>query len=265
MTLSSIREYLRIGVALSFLLYCAGCAPQPTGKLTVAAAADLQFAMEDLARQFHAAHPEVNIQMVYGSSGNFFAQIRNQAPFDVFLSADLEYPRQLQQQGLTVPGSVFTYAVGRLALWVPAQSPLDVAVLHMKALLDPAVKRVAIANPQHAPYGRAAEAALRSSGVYDSVAPKLVLAENIAQTLQFAQSGAADVGIVALSLALAPAVRSQGRYWEVPLDASPRLWQGGAILKRTTNPAAAQEFRAYLTGAEGRKILQQYGFTLPAN
>ena len=221
--------------------------------------------MEDVSRQFHAAHPDIDTQLVYGSSGNFFAQIRNQAPFDVFLSADVEYPHQLEQQGLTVPGSVFIYAVGRLALWVPAQSPLDVAVLHMKVLLDPSVKHVAIANPQHAPYGRAAEAALRSSGIYDSVAPKLVLAENIAQTLQFAQTGAADVGIVALSLALAPTVRSQGRYWEVPLGAYPRIWQGGAILKRTTNVSAAQAFRGYLMGSAGRQILQQYGFTLPAN
>jgi len=249
------------------LLLCAGCAPRRPApeKLTVAAAADLQFAMADVSRQFHAAHPQVELQIVYGSSGNFYAQIRNGAPFDLFLSADLEYPRQLAAQGLAAPDSLFTYAVGRLAVWVPAQSALDVSRLQMKVFEDPAVKHVALANPAHAPYGRAAEAALRHFGVYDAIASKLVLAENIAQTLQFVQSGAADVGVVALSLAVAPSVRPQGRYWEVPLDAYPRMWQGGAILKRARSSPAAAAFRAYLTGPAGRQILQQYGFSLPAN
>lgn len=252
---------------LAAALLCTACAPRRLApeKLTIAAAADLQFALEDVARQFHAAHPEVEMQIVYGSSGNFYAQIRNQAPFDVFLSADLEYPRQLAQQGLAAPDSVFQYAVGRLAVWVPAQSPLDVSRLQMQVFEDPSVKHVAIANPQHAPYGRAAEAALRKFGVYDRIAGKLVFAENIAQTLQFVQSGAADVGVVALSLAVAPAVRRQGRYWEVPLDAYPRLWQGGAILKRAQRSPAAAAFRAFLTSAAGRRILQQYGFSLPGN
>jgi len=249
---------------LAAALLCATCAPRHApAKLTIAAAADLQFALEDVSRQFHAAHPDVETQVVYGSSGNFFAQIRNQAPFDLFLSADLEYPRQLAQQGLAVPDSIFPYAVGRLAVWVPAPSPLDVARLQMQTLLDPSVKHIAIANPQHAPYGRAAEAALHKLGVYDRIAAKLVFAENIAQTLQFVQSGAAEVGLVALSLAVAPAVRGQGRYWEVPLDAYPTLWQGGAILKRAQGSPAAALFRAYLTSAEGRRILQQYGFSLP--
>ena len=231
----------------------------------MAAAADLQFAMAEIGRQFHAAHPEAQAEMVYGSSGNFFAQIRNGAPFDIFLSADLEYPRQLAREGLAAPDSIFPYAVGRLVLWVPVHSPLEVAGRQMQALDDPAVQHIAIANPQHAPYGRAAEAALRHYGLYDRVAGKLVLAENIAQTLQYVQSGAADAGLVALSLAVAPAVRDQGRYWELPLDAYPRLWQGGAILKRAQASRAAAEFRAYLTSAAGKRILQQYGFSLPEN
>ncbi len=249
------------------LLLCAACAPRrlPPQKLTVAAAADLQFALDDLSRHFHAAHPQVQTQIVYGSSGNFYAQIRNGAPFDIFLSADLEYPRRLAEQGLAEPASLFTYAVGRLAVWVPAQSALDVARLQMKVFADPAVKHVALANPQHAPYGKAAEAALRHFGVYGAIAGKIVLAENIAQTLQFVQSGAAEAGVVALSLAVAPAVRPQGRYWEVPLDAYPRMGQGGVILKRARASPAAAAFRAYLTGAAGRQILQQYGFSLPAN
>jgi molybdate transport system substrate-binding protein len=264
MTLSSIRDHSTIAAVL---LLCTACGPQRLApqKLTIAAAADLQFALEDLSRQYRAAYPQVQTQIVYGSSGNFYAQIRNGAPFDLFLSADLEYPRQLAQQGLAAPQSLFTYAVGRLAVWVPAQSPLDVARLQMKVFEDPAVKHVALANPAHAPYGKAAEAALRHSGVYDAIAGKIVLAENVAQTLQFVQSGAADVGVVALSLAVAPAVGSRGRYWEVPLDAYPRMWQGGAILTRAQYSSAANAFRAYLTSAAGRQILQQYGFSLPAN
>jgi molybdate transport system substrate-binding protein len=239
------------------LLLCAGCARRAEPrKVTIAAAADLQFALEEISREFRAAHPDVDLQIAYGSSGNFYAQIRNQAPFDVFLSADVEYPRKLVQEGIGAGNSLFVYAVGRIVVWVPAASPLDAST----ALRAAAVRHVAIANPRHAPYGRAAEAALRWLGVYDSVEGRLVLGENVAQTLQFVQSGAADVGIVALSLALAPPVRGQGRYWEVPLEAYPRIEQGGVILK---DSKAAREFRSFLLDAGGRRILKEYGFSLP--
>jgi molybdate transport system substrate-binding protein len=200
----------------------------------------------------------VDLAIAYGSSGNFYAQIRNQAPFDVFLSADVEYPRKLIQEGIGARDSLFVYAVGRIVVWVPTSSPLDPAT----ALRAASVRHVAIANPRHAPYGRAAEAALRSLGVYDSVVGKLVLGENVAQTLEFVQSGAADVGVVALSLALAPPVRDQGRYWEVPLEAYPKIEQGGVILKESK---AAREFRSFLMAAGGRRILKEYGFFLPEN
>jgi molybdate transport system substrate-binding protein len=233
------------------------CAPHPTSqKVTIAAAADLNFALPEIARQFHAAHPAIELDVAYGSSGNFFAQIGNRAPFDVFLSADVEYPRKLAAAGIGSGNSLFTYAVGRLVVWVPATSRFDPAT----ALRDPDVKHVAIANPQHAPYGRAAQAALRTLGLYQSVEPKLVLGENIAQTLQFVESGAADAGVVALSLALAPPVRARGRYWEIPLDAYPRLEQGGILLKDSN---AARDFRAFLLSADGRRILKQYGFFVP--
>jgi len=235
----------------------------PPEKLTVAAAADLQFALPDILRQFHAVYPRAEVSAVYGSSGNFYSQIPNGAPFDLFLSADIQYPRQLAQQGLAIPDSLFTYAVGRIAVWAPAASALDVERLRMHALESDSVKHVAIANPLHAPYGRAAEAALKSLGVYDRVAPKLVLGENIAQTLEFVQSGAAEAGIVALSLVLAPAVQGQGRYWEIPLDAYPRIEQGGAILAHARGSQAAARLRAFLLDAPGRRILKQYGFYLP--
>lgn len=243
---------------------CSACGARPKSTtLSIAAAADLRFALDEITRDFRASHPGLEVQVAYGSSGNFYSQIHSQAPFDVFLSADVEYPRRLAGEGLADPASVFVYALGRLAVWTRAGSPLDVAGLGMRALEADSVKKVAIANPQHAPYGRAAEAAMRSAGVYDAVAPKLVLGENIAQTLEFVQSGAADVGIVALSLALAPAVRDQGKYWEVPLDAGPRIEQGGAILKRARAPQAAAEFRQFLLSADGARILERYGFALP--
>jgi molybdate transport system substrate-binding protein len=238
-------------------LLLGACAPRPQRqKVTIAAAADLNFAMPEIARQFGGVRPAMDLEIAYGSSGNFFAQISNRAPFDVFLSADLEYPRKLASAGIGGANSVFGYALGRLVVWVPANSPLDPAT----ALRDPLVKHLAIANPQHAPYGRAAQAALRSLGLYESVEPKLVLGENIAQTLQFVESGAADAGIVALSLAVAPPVRAAGRYWEIPLDAYPRMEQGGIILK---DSGAARDFRDFLLSGGGRRILKQYGFFLP--
>ncbi len=249
---------MRYGCLLLCLLSAACGRRAEPHKVSIAAAADLQFALEGISGAFRAAHPDVDVQVAYGSSGNFYAQIRNQAPFDVFLSADVEYPRKLAQEGIGARDSLFVYAVGRIVVWVPAASPLDPAT----ALRAASVRHVAIANPQHAPYGRAAEAALRSLGVYNGVAGKLVLGENVAQTLEFVQSGAADVGIVALSLALAPPVRGQGRYWEVPPEAYPKIEQGGLILR---DSEAAREFRSFLLGASARRILKEYGFSVPEN
>lgn len=238
-------------------------APVRERTLAIAAASDLKFALDELLKEFRAKHPGARVQVTYGSSGNFLAQLSNGAPFDVFLSADVAHPRKLAEQGLVSDDGVFSYAVGRLVVWVPKGSPLPVEQRGMDALREPAARRIAIANPQHAPYGRAAEAALRSLGVHDAVKDKLVLGENIAQTAQFVQSGSADVGIIALALALAPAMKDQGRYWEVPLDAYPRMEQGGAILKRAEDPELARQFRDFLLGAEGKALLKRYGFFLP--
>ena len=247
-----------LALALATLgLTSSGAAPR---KLTVAAAADLQFALTDLARDFRRAHPDVDLETVFGSSGNFYAEIGSNAPFDLFLSADSEYPRKLIEAKLAVADSFFAYGTGHLVLWVAKGSPIDLARLQMHALEAPSVKHIAMANPQHAPYGRAAEAALRSSGLYDRVAPKLVLGENIAQTFQFAQSGAAEIGIVALALALAPTARDQGRYWELPQTAYPKMEQAGVILTHAANPEGAREFRAFMMSDAGRKALKTYGF-----
>ena len=233
------------------------------GELAIAAAADLRFALDALAKDFKTRHPSIEIKPSYGSSGSFYAMLKNQAPFDLFLSADVQYPRKLAEAGLGADTKVFIYAVGRLAIWVPRTSRVDVRKLGMKALLDPSIRKVAIANPLHAPYGRAAEAAMKRVNIYDAVQPRLVFGENITQALQFVQSGAADIGIIALSLAEAPQIKNEGSYWEVPLDSYPRMEQGGLILKWTRNPAAARVFRDFLTSDAGRAGLKRFGFYFP--
>lgn len=240
-----------------------GCAAPPAASLSIAAASDLRYALDELTGAFERSHAEVRTAVIYGSSGNFYAQILNGAPFDLFLSADIAYARQLEERGLTRPDSVFRYAQGRIAIWVPTSSMLDIEGRGLAALTDGSISRVAIANPEHAPYGRAAEAALRAAGIVDQVRSKLVLGENISQTLQFVQSGSADVGIVALSLALAPPVAPAGRYWLIPADLHPPIDQGGAIVRSTRSPEAAEAFRAFLLGADARVILERYGFVVP--
>jgi molybdate transport system substrate-binding protein len=266
-----IRMYLRILSLVATTAFFPGCRSQnvtsnssaPVREVSVAAAADLNFALDEVIREFEKKQPTMRVHVAYGSSGNFYSQLTNQAPFDLFLSADVEYPRKLSQRGLTLPDTEFVYGVGRIAIWAPKGSPIDVEKLHIDALKHSRVTHIAIANPQHAPYGRAAEAAMRSLGVYDAVKSKLVLGENISQALQFVQSGNAEIGIVALSLVMAPAVRDQGRSWEVPLASYPRIDQGGVILKGAKDADAARTFRGFLMDSEGRSILKKYGFSVP--
>jgi molybdate transport system substrate-binding protein len=233
--------------------------------LAVAAAADLKFALDELIAEFQRTHPDIRVQVTYGSSGNFFAQLQNHAPFDLFFSADVDYPRRLIDQRLALKESEFVYAVGHLAVWVPRSSALHRHATGIEALLDPAARKIAIANPRFAPYGRAAEAALKSLKIYDQVQERLVYGENVAQTAQFVQTGAADVGIIGLSQALAPALREEGRYWEVSLDAYPRLEQGGVIMSWVRDPESAATLRTFVIGAEGKAILRRYGFSVPEN
>jgi len=236
--------------------------PAPTAELAIAAAADLKFAFDDVVKAFNEKQPACKVSVTFGSSGNFFTQLQNGAPFDLFFSADIQYPQKLAEDGLTAD-AIFPYSIGQIVVWVPKNSPIDVKKLGIKALLDPSVSKIAIANPEHAPYGRAAVAALQTLKVYDQVQPKLVYGENIAQAAQFVQSGAADVGILALSLAIAPKMAEAGRYWEVPLDAYPKLEQGGVILKSAKNIEGARAFRDFVLSENGRAILKRYGFFLP--
>jgi molybdate transport system substrate-binding protein len=238
-------------------------AAQPTREVTIAAASDLKFALDEVVTELERQQPEIRCRVTYGSSGNFFAQLSNRAPFDLYLSADIDYPRKLIEQGLAIRGTEFQYAVGHLVVWVPHDSPLNVEETGIQTLLDPAVRRIAIANPRHAPYGRAAEAALKSLGVYDQVQNRLVLAENIAQTAQFVETGAADIGLISLSLASAPFLSGKGKYWPVPESAHPPLEQGGVILTWAKDRDAAEQVRSYLISDPGRAILKKYGFAEP--
>src|SRR5512140_58385 len=246
---------LRPGVLLLVVaLALPACSARPrTGarRLSIAAAADLKFALDELTGICRREHPEIALSVSSGSSGNFYSQIVNSAPFDLFLSADVDYPRQLAAQGFVVPNSEFVYAIGRLAEWVPSASRIDLSG-GMAAVLG--APHVAIANPAHAPYGRAAVAAMRSAGVYDAVSQKLVYGENVAQALQFAQSGAAEIAVVALSLAVAPPVAPTGRYVEVPRASFPPIQQGGAIVKRTADLDAAWTVRSFLMSDEAASV-----------
>jgi molybdate transport system substrate-binding protein len=229
----------------------------------VAAAADLKFAMDELIKEFHAAHPGIRVLPTYGSSGTFYSQLSNKAPFDIYFSADVDYPNKLVGAGLALRESQFMYAVGQIVVWVPNDSPINVETLGIESLRHPSVRKIAIANPEHAPYGRAAEAALHRLAVYDSIKDRLVFGENIAQTAQFVESGAAEIGVIALSLAMAPTLSDKGRFWIFPLDTYPPLEQGGVILNWAKDMDATQAFRSYVISPDGRALLKRYGFILP--
>ena len=232
-------------------------------EITVAAAADMNAVLPELAARYTKQTGQT-VKLSFGSSGNLTNQIRNGAPFDVFFSADEEYPKQLVAAGLALKDSLYRYAVGRLVLWAPSESTLDLQKLGMTALLDPSVKKIAIANPQHAPYGRAAEAALRHFGIYDQVAAKLVLGENVAQAAQFVESGNAQAGLIALSHALAPAMKDKGCYWTVPLDSYPTLNQAAVVLSQSKRQDATRKFLEFVRAPEATSLLEAYGFSLPA-
>lgn len=228
----------------------------------VAAAADLKFAFEELAKKFEEK-TGTNIEATFGSSGNFFSQIQNGAPFDLFFSADVEYPKKLAATGTGDASSLYEYAVGRIVLWTPAGTGVDVTRETWNVLLDASVQKVAIANPQHAPYGRAAVAAMQKAGIYERIKPKLVYGENISQAAQFVQSESAQAGILALSLALSPSMKG-GKYWLIPADMHDPIAQAAVILTSAKNKDGASAFLEFLRSPEGHDILSRSGFQLPS-
>ena len=227
-------------------------------EITVAAAADLQFALQDIAARFEKDTGK-KAKVVYGSSGNFYQQIQNGAPFDVFFSANLDYAKKLEAAGFAEPGTLYQYATGRIVLWVPSTSKVDLGE-GLKALTDPGVRKISIANPEHAPYGQAAVAALQKENLYESVKGKLVMGENISQAASFVLSGSADAGIIALSLALAPNMKDTGRYVEVPAADYPPIEQGCVVLKSSPKKDAAREFVEYVKTPAAAESLKNYGF-----
>ena len=229
-------------------------------EIRVAAAADLKFAFEELAGQFEK-QMGAKVNATYGSSGNFFSQIQNGAPFDLFFSADIEYPKKLEVAELAEPGTLYEYAVGRIVIWTPVDAQVNVTKQGWNALLDPSVRKIAIANPEHAPYGRAAVAALQKAGIYDRVKAKLVYGENISQAAQFVQSGNAEAGIIALSLASSPPMKG-GKSWMIPEQMHPAIEQGAILLKNAKNKVAARAFLKFVGSKEGQAVLEKYGFVI---
>jgi len=240
-------------------LFAAGQTAHAGEKITIAAASDLKFALDEIVVLFEKAHPADRVEVIYGSSGKFQTQIRQGAPFDLYFSADIAYPRKLKEEGFAA-SEVQPYALGRIVLW---SSELDAAKMTLADLADPSIRKIAIANPKHAPYGKRAEEALKAAGVWDKVEVRLVYGENIAQTAQFVQSGNVQIGIIALSLALNPALAKRGGHALIPDHLHQPLEQGFIITRRAAANKLAQAFAGFMAGSEAREIMSRYGFVLP--
>jgi len=227
-------------------------------QIRVAAAADLQTVMPQIAKAYETLSG-TSVEVLYGSSGNFYAQIQNGAPLDVFLSADSEYPRRLEEAGFAEPRSAVIYGLGRIVLWMPANASCNPEDEGWKCLVNPDVRKIAIANPEHAPYGRAAVAALRKAGIHDEIRAKLVFGENISQAAQFVESGNAQAAILAYSLISLPGLRG-GKKWEIPKETYPRIEQAVVVLKSSKDKSSAQDFVSFVTKGQGRELLAKFGF-----
>jgi len=250
-------------VALTTYLSPVRATEKPGRDVAVAAASDLQSVLPAVASRFERdAGARVNVS--YGSSGAFFAQIQNGAPFDVFLSADVEYPRRLAAAGTADAATLYEYATGRIVLWTRRDAGIDVT-RGLAALSDPRVQRIAIANPAHAPYGRAAVAALKHARLYDAVQHKLVLGENISQAAQFVDSGNADAGILALSLAVAPPLDARGTYYRIPPESHSPIQQAAIVVSASRNKETAQRFLDLLRRPDIKALLDRFGFIAPGS
>ena len=224
----------------------------------MAAAADLSPAFEEIGKLFQDKY-KIKIIYTFGSTGMLAQQIENGAPVDIFAAANVSYVEQIESKGLIIPGSKAIYARGRITIWVPKESTIKIETV--KDLTHEDVKRIAIANPDHAPYGTAAREAFESAGIWSVVQPKLVYAENIRQTLQYAQTGNVEAAIVALSLSK----QSDGRWTLIPEELHKPLNQALAIIKGTKNEVPARQFSEFVRGPEGRAVLSKYGFEFPSN
>lgn len=254
-----IDNRLSVRLLVLFCLFVIGQSAHAEEKLTIAAAADLKFALDEIVVSFKRIHSAAQIEAIYGSSGKFSTQIRQGAPYDLYFSADIAYPRALESEGYAA-SRVQPYAVGRIVLWSPS---LDTGKMTLADLADPSIRKIAIANPRHAPYGKRAEEALKAAGVWEKVESRLVYGENVSQTAQYVQSGNAQVGIIALSLALSPELAKQGGFVLIPDSLHQPLEQGYIITRRAASNMLAHEFARYIAGKEARTIMSRYGFVLP--
>ncbi len=243
-----------IAVALAF-----GPSIAMAESITIVAASSIKLAMTEIVNKFNAEHHNDEVKTIYGSSGKFAAQIQNGGPFDMFFSADVNFPQILQKAGLTTADPVI-YAYGRLVIW---SSTTHATKLTLQKLTEPTIRKLAIANPQLAPYGMRAKEAMKSAGVWEKTKDKLVFGENVEHTTQMVSTGAADAGIIPLSLALNPAMVKQGGYSFIDDSLHEPLAQAFVITKRAKDSALARRFAAYFQTPEARKIMESYGFELP--
>ena len=252
--MKTVARMLVLAALLSYLPISAA------ERITIAAASDLKFALDEIVSDFRKSSTSDTVEVIYGSSGKFHTQIQQGAPYDLYFSADIGYPRELAKQGLA-SSEVKPYAFGRIVLW---SATLDATKLTLASLIDPRIARIAIANPRHAPYGKRAEEALRATGIWEKVEPKLVYGESISHTAQFIQTGNAQVGIIALSLALNAELASKGGYWLIPEKLHEPLEQGYIVTRRAASNPLASRFDAFMGSAGTRATMVKYGFALPA-
>lgn len=250
---------MRILFAVIVCFALSGSFPLLAEKVAVAAASDLKFAMDEIVGAFRHVHPEAVIEVTYGSSGKMCTQIVQGAPYDIFFSADVDYLRQLRKSGHAA-SEVLPLAIGCLVLW---SANADASKMRLEDLARPDVKRIAIANPRHAPYGKRAEEVLRHADLWERVRDKLVYGENIAQTMQFVRTGNADVGIIALSLVLSPELKNKAGFLLIPQNMHSPLEQGYIITRRAAGNLMAGKFAAYMFSAVAREIMIRYGFIMP--
>jgi len=225
---------------------------------TIAAASDLRFALSEIVDDFKLNYPGHDITVIFGSSGRMSTQIINGAPFDIFFSADISYPLLLKEQQLTATEPA-VYALGRIVLW---SSRMDASAMTLHDLIRSDIRRIAIAQPMHAPYGQRAQEALEALGIWNQLQSKLVYGENIAHAAQMAESGAADVGIIALSLALFPDMQAHG-YHLIDEQLHQPLSQSFVVTLRGAEKAGVSQFADFITTAAAHAIMEKYGFVMP--
>ena len=246
---------------LGIVLSCAGARAETASQVSVAAAANLTYVLAPLNAAYAKVDPAVTVTSEIGASGSLVAQINNGAPYDVFLSADMDFPKKLVAAGGADGSSLVTFAYGRLVLWTTRK---DLALASVEAVVrDPSVHKIAVANPKSAPYGRAAEEVLASLGLAAEATPKTVFGENITQTAQFVSSGNADAGFVAYSLVVAPNLKEKGLWIEVPASLYKPIAQGAVLTKKGASNPEARRYLQFLGSPEARAVFTKFGYGLP--